>query len=61
VGDQVASALFREAKRCLQQKGQLWIVANQHLGYSGKLKHLFGNCRIVATNKKFAVFKVVKR
>ncbi len=61
VGDQVAMELFREAKRCLRQKGELWIVANQHLGYSGKLKHLYGNCRIVAMNKKFAVFKVVKR
>lgn len=61
VGDQVAMELFREAKRCLRQKGELWIVANQHLGYSGKLKHLFGNCRIVASNKKFAIFKVVKR
>ncbi|MFK8077461.1 MAG: methyltransferase [Granulosicoccus sp.] len=61
VGDQVAMELFREAKCCLRQKGELWIVANQHLGYSGKLKHLYGNCRIVATNKKFAVFKVVKR
>lgn len=61
VGDQVAMGLFRDAKRCLRQKGELWIVANQHLGYSGKLKHLFGNCRIVDSNKKFAVFKVVKR
>jgi len=61
VGDQVALSLFVAAKRCLRQKGELWIVANQHLGYSGKLKRLFGNCRIVASNKKFAVFKVVKR
>lgn len=61
VGDQVAMLLFRDAKRCLRQGGELWIVANQHLGYSGKLKFLFGNCRIAATNKKFAVFKVVKR
>lgn len=61
IGDQVAMALFADAKRCLRQGGALWIVANQHLSYSGKLKRLFGNCRMVASNKKFAVFKVVKR
>ena len=61
IGDQVAMALFTDAKRCLRQGGSLWIVANQHLSYSGKLKRLFGNCRMVASNKKFAVFKVVKR
>lgn len=61
VGDQVAMSLFADAKRCLRQGGSLWIVANQHLSYSGKLKRLFGNCRMVASNKKFAVFKVVKR
>ena len=61
IGDQVAMSLFADAKRCLRQGGALWIVANQHLSYSGKLKRLFGNCRMVASNKKFAVFKVVKR
>jgi 23S rRNA (guanine1835-N2)-methyltransferase len=61
IGDQVALGLFTDAKRCLRQGGALWIVANQHLSYSGKLKRLFGNCRMVASNKKFAVFKVVKR
>ena len=61
IGDQVALALFADAKRCLRQGGSMWIVANQHLSYSGKLKRLFGNCRMVASNKKFAVFKVVKR
>lgn len=61
IGDQVALGLFTDAKRCLRQGGSLWIVANQHLSYSGKLQRLFGNCRMVASNKKFAVFKVVKR
>jgi len=61
IGDQVALTLFVDAKRCLRQGGSMWIVANQHLAYSGKLKRLFGNCRMVASNKKFAVFKVVKR
>jgi 16S rRNA (guanine1207-N2)-methyltransferase len=61
IGDQVAMALFTDAKRCLRQGGAMWIVANQHLSYSGKLKRLFGNCRMVASNKKFAVFKIVKR
>lgn len=61
IGDEVALALFAGAKRCLRQGGALWVVANQHLSYSGKLKRLFGNCRMVASNKKFVVFKVVRR
>ncbi len=61
VDDQIALTLFNGAKRCLQQKGQLWVVANRHLGYQPKLKRLFGNCRIVNSNRKFHVLQATKR
>jgi len=60
-GDQVAKRLFLESKRCLSQRGEFWIVANRHLGYDAVLQRLFGNCRTVATNRKFSVYRAVKR
>lgn len=61
IGEQIALGMFRDSKRCLAQGGELWVVANRHLPYAAKLKLLFGNCRTVATNKSFAVYRVVKR
>lgn len=61
VGEEVANKLFNDAKRCLSRGGQLWIVANHHLGYNEKLKHLFGHCRTVDKNKKFVVLQSTKR
>ena len=61
IGEQMALSMFRDSKRCLAQGGELWIVANRHLPYPAKLKLMFGNSRTVATNKKFAVIRVVKR
>lgn len=61
IGEQIALSMFRDSKRCLAAGGELWIVANHHLGYQEKLKQMFGNCRTVGSNKKFVVFRVVKR
>lgn len=61
VGEQIALDMFRESKRCLEQGGSLWVVANVHLAYQAKLMQMFGNCRTVATNKRFAVLRAVKR
>lgn len=61
VGDQVATGMFDDSKRCLKQGGELWVVANRHLTYGNTLKRLFGNCRGVGSNKKFSVLRVVKR
>ena len=58
--DQVAWEMFHHARRCLQNGGELYIVANRHLDYYHKLKKIFGNCDTVATNKKFVVLKAVK-
>lgn len=60
-GDQIAKRLFQESKRCLRQHGEFWIVANRHLDYDSVLQRLFGNCRTVASNKKFSVYRAVKR
>ena len=61
VGDRMALVMFKDSKRCLRQGGELWVVANRHLNHSEALKRLYGNCRIVDSNKKFSVMRVVKR
>ena len=60
ITDHTAWQMFCDAKRCLQVGGELWIVGNRHLGYHHKLKRLFGNCTLVASNKKFVILRAVK-
>lgn len=61
VGDFIAQQMFRESRKVLKKGGELWVVGNRHLGYHAALKRLFGNCTLVAGNKKFVVLKAVKR
>lgn len=61
VGDQVAWRMFQQSKEVLTENGELWVIGNRHLAYHIKLKKLFGNCEMVASNKKFVILKSVKR
>ncbi len=60
INDDVAWQMFTESKAALQAKGELWVIGNRHLGYHAKLKHLFGHCDVVASNKKFTLLKATK-
>jgi 16S rRNA (guanine1207-N2)-methyltransferase len=60
INDDVAWQMFTESKSALHHKGELWVIGNRHLGYHAKLKHLFGHCDVVASNKKFTLLKVIK-
>ncbi len=60
INDDVAWQMFTESKDVLHEKGELWVIGNRHLGYHAKLKHLFGQCDVVASNKKFTLLKAVK-
>lgn len=60
INDDVAWQMFSEAKAALHDKGELWVIGNRHLGYHAKLKHLYGNCDVVASNKKFTLLKSIK-
>ena len=55
VGDTVAWRMFQQARQALDNGGELRVVGNRHLGYHAKLKKLFGNCELVASNNKFIV------
>lgn len=58
--DNIAWKMFKDARRVLNPEGELWVVGNRHLGYHAKLKKLFGNCNLVASNNKYVVLKAVK-
>jgi 16S rRNA (guanine1207-N2)-methyltransferase len=60
INDDVAWQMFTESRAALEDKGELWVIGNRHLGYHAKLKHLFGNCDVMASNKKFTLLKAIK-
>ncbi|MFK4106578.1 methyltransferase [Streptomyces sp. NPDC019531] len=58
--DATAWRMFTGARRALRPGGELWVVGNRHLGYHVKLRKLFGNSQLVASDPKFVVLKAVK-
>ncbi|MDX3452378.1 methyltransferase [Streptomyces sp. ME02-8801-2C] len=59
--DAAAWRMFTGARRALRPGGELWVIGNRHLGYHVKLRKLFGNSRLVASDAKFVVLKAVKQ
>ncbi|WP_116474570.1 methyltransferase [Zobellella maritima] len=60
ITDHIAWQMFVDSKRVLRRGGELLLVANRHLDYHQKLKRLFGNQRVVASNRKFVILKAIK-
>lgn len=58
--DATAWRMFTGARRALRPGGELWVIGNRHLGYHVKLRRLFGNSRLVASDPKFVVLRAVK-
>ncbi|MFD9126046.1 methyltransferase [Kitasatospora sp. NPDC059571] len=58
--DATAWRMFTGARRALRPGGELWVVGNRHLGYHVKLRRIFGNCRTVASDRKFVLLRAVK-
>jgi 16S rRNA (guanine1207-N2)-methyltransferase len=58
--DETAWRMFTGARRVLRPGGELWVVANRHLGYHGKLRRVFGNCETAAGNAKFVILRAVR-
>jgi 16S rRNA (guanine1207-N2)-methyltransferase len=53
--------LFADAARVLAPGGELWVVANRHLGYKSHLERLVGPTREVARTPKFTVTASTKK
>lgn len=47
--------LFEDAARVLKKGGELWVVANRHLGYQTHLTRIVGETREVSRSPKFTV------
>lgn len=47
--------LFEDAARVLKSGGELWVVANRHLGYQPHLTRLVGPTREISRTPKFTV------
>ena len=60
IGDEVAWKMFQQSKNILKKNAELFVIGNRHLAYHIKLKKIFGNCEVIATNKKFVILKSVK-
>ena len=61
MGDQIAWEMFKQSYDVLNKDGELWIIGNRHLAYHLKMKKVFGNCKTVASNKKFVVLTSTRK
>ncbi|WP_405910313.1 MULTISPECIES: methyltransferase [unclassified Streptomyces] len=59
--DATAWRMFTEARRALRPGGELWVIGNRHLGYHLKLRRLFGNSELMASDAKFVVLRAVRK
>ncbi len=57
---QIAFSFFTDAHRVLKKGGELWIVANNHLGYIQVLDNLFSNVRRITQNSAYTIYRAVK-
>jgi len=60
ITDHIAWSMFNDAHFCLAVNGEMVIVGNRHLDYQDKLERIFGNCELIAENKKFVVLRSIK-
>ncbi|MEV6653101.1 methyltransferase [Streptomyces sp. NPDC051219] len=58
--DSTAWRMFAGARDALRSGGELWVIGNRHLGYHVKLRRLFGNCEVVASDPKFVVLRAAR-
>jgi 16S rRNA (guanine1207-N2)-methyltransferase len=59
--DTTARRMFAAARTALRPGGELWVVGNRHLGYHVRLRRLFGNCEVMASDPKFVVLRAVRQ
>ncbi len=60
ISDDVARQMFSQSRKVLEKGGELWVIGNRHLNHQARLKRLFGNCEVVASNSKFLILRAIK-
>ena len=58
--DHIAWQMFKDSHRVLKKGGELRIIGNRQLAYHIKLKRIFGNERLIASNDKFVTQSAIK-
>lgn len=59
--DHIAWQMFKDSFRVLRKGGELRIIGNRQLAYHIKLKRIFGNEKLIASNDKFVTQSAIKR
>lgn len=59
-GQHLALRMFDQAYDAMKTGGELWVIANRHLGYRPYLKRRFHHVRSIAQNRKFTIWQAVK-
>jgi 16S rRNA (guanine1207-N2)-methyltransferase/23S rRNA (guanine1835-N2)-methyltransferase len=60
ITDHIALQMFNDAKRVLKHNGELHVVGNRHLDYPAKLKRMFANYSVLASDRKFSILSCIK-
>lgn len=60
VTDHIAWQMFKQSHNSLKKGGELRIIGNRQLAYHIKLQRLFGNSKVIASNKKFVILSAKK-
>lgn len=58
--DHIAWQMFKDSYRVLKKGGELRIIGNRQLAYHIKLKRIFGNEKLIASNNKFVTQSAIK-
>jgi 16S rRNA (guanine1207-N2)-methyltransferase/23S rRNA (guanine1835-N2)-methyltransferase len=58
--DHIARQMFKDSHRVLKKGGELRIIGNRQLAYHIKLKRIFGNEKLIASNEKFVTQSAIK-
>jgi 16S rRNA (guanine1207-N2)-methyltransferase/23S rRNA (guanine1835-N2)-methyltransferase len=59
--DHIAWQMFKDSHRVLKKGGELRIIGNRQLAYHIKLKRIFGNEKLIASNDKFVTQSAIKK
>lgn len=60
ISEHISHRMISESRQQLKPGGKIWLIGNRHLNYTRKLKLIFGNSRVVSSNKKFVLSEATK-
>jgi len=55
-----ALKMFSQSREALRDGGELFVIANRHLGYEKSLSRFFSKVSVCKSNRKFSIIRAVK-